>query len=543
MSPPPTTQAPEPMLPQPISGRHRAVRQREPHRSLILAVLALVVLIVVMDLTILNIALGPIQREFNASTAGLQWTLDAYVITFAAFIFTGGVSADRLGAKRTLLAGLAIFGIASGFAAYSSSIDVLIAWRAVMGIGAAAVPTGTLAIILHVFTPEKRPKAIAVWAAAAGAAFAVGPVLAGVLLSTFWWGSVFLINVPLIVLALIAIVIVVPTTRPAKRVGFDPVGVVLSIMAVGAIVFGIVVAGEDNNWTQPKTLVPLLGGLVLVGVLLWAEKRVAWPTLDTSLFAKAQFTAGTSAIALSFFSLMGAIFIITFYLQLVRGYSPLEAGLLMLPMGVGSMFMSARCPKLVARLGGRVVVAMGAALMAAAFGFYGFSTAVVPVGWLIAAQLVFGLGWGCIMAPATAALMSVVPLPKSGAGQAVSQTLRQVGAALGIAVVGSIMSITYRSSLGDAINVLPSGLRHGAASSIGATGQAIISASQAGLDVGDLAMSSVHSYMDGMHVTMMVIAGVSLLVVGISLRWLPARSSVGAHAQAPATPATAPARV
>lgn len=511
-------------------------------RHWVLVLLAVAVLVVVMDLTILNVALQQIQTSLHASNAGLQWCIDSYMITFAALIFPGGVCADRFGRRLTLQVGLGIFGGASALAAYSGSIGMLIACRALMGVGAAVVPTVTLAIILYVFPPAERPRAIAVWAGAAGAAFAVGPVVAGALMAQFWWGSVFLINVPLVILGLVLLQVLVPESRNPANSRFDPLGLVLSIVGVAALVYGIVTGGENNDWTQGKTLAGLIIGVLVLLALIPVERRSSSPALDISLFSKVRFSAGTAAIALSFFALMGVIFVTTFYFQSVRGYSPLKAGLLMLPMGIGSMGMSSRCPKLVPLVGARVVVAAGGLAMAVTFGLYALCTSGTSLGFILALQLLFGIGWGCIMAPATGALMSVVPLPKSGAGQAVSQTLRQVGAALGVAVIGSVLSVAYRSSLGDAVNTLPADLRSAARTSIGATQRAVQVAAGRGIDASGLGRQGVHAYEHAMHVSMVVAAIVALCVAAISLLWLPGRPPAGGQPGAPgAAAAGAPA--
>ncbi|MEU3098019.1 MFS transporter [Streptomyces sp. NPDC006967] len=498
------------MNPEVSSGRRRAI----------LALLAITVLIVVMDLTIINVALNPIQQSLDATNAELQWSLDSYLITFAAFLFTGGVCADRFGRKKTLVVGLAIFGISSVLGAYAGSITELIVWRSVMGVGAAVVPTVTLAIIMNVFPPMERPKAIAAWASAAGVAFAVGPVLGGVLLEQFWWGSIFLINAPLIVVGITLMVWLVPESKNPAPAKFDPLGVVLSTVAVGLLVYGIVTGGEDNDWLSADTLGAIVGGVVLVALLVVIEARMAAPSLDVSLLRNSRFSAGSGAIALCFFALIGAIFITQFYYQAVLGFSPMEAGLLMLPMGVGSMVMSTRCPKLVMRFGPRAVVASGSVVMAISFLISSQLTADTPTWLLVVAQLIFGLGWGCIMAPATASLMSVVPPAKAGAGQAVSQTMRQVAGALGVAVIGSILGVVYRSGMEDSVNVLPQALREEAAGSIGGTLRAV-NAAKLGDQAPALIEKAVDAYLSGMEVTMLVAAGVALLSAVVAVRWLP----------------------
>ncbi|MER5458615.1 MFS transporter [Micromonospora sp. NPDC002389] len=482
--------------------------------------MAVIVLIVVMDITIINVALNPIQLSLGASNAELQWSLDTYLITFAAFIFTGGVCADRFGRKKVLVAGLLIFGIASTLAAYAADVESLILWRAVMGVGAAVIPTVTLAVIMATFPPPERPKAIATWAAAAGVAFAVGPILGGVLLESFWWGSIFLINAPLVLISVVLIALWVPESRSPMKSRFDPLGVVLSIVAIGLLVYGIVVGGEDNEWLSLPVLGSIVAGLALIAVLVLVESRMASPSLDVKLLRSSRFSAGTATIALCFFALIGAIFVIQFYYQAVRGYSPMQAGLLMLPMGVGTVLTSARSPKLAARFGPRTVVAAGAVVMALSFVLTAVMDRQTGVWLLIVAQLLFGIGWGCIMAPATGSLMSVVPLPKAGAGQAVTQTARQVAGALGVAVIGSVLGSVYRSSLGDAVDVLPAGLRDEAGDSIGGTLRAIASA---GLPDGGASLvdAGMQAYLTGMRAAMIVAIVVVLAAAVISLRWLP----------------------
>ncbi|MFF5448539.1 MFS transporter [Streptomyces sp. NPDC012888] len=522
------------MNPELSSGRRRAI----------LALLAATVLVVVMDLTIINVALNPIQQSLDATHGELQWALDSYLITFAAFLFTGGVCADRFGRRKTLITGLVVFGVASVLGAYATDIVQLIVWRAVMGVGAAVVPTVTLAVIMNVFPPAERPKAIAGWAAAAGVAMAVGPVLGGVLLEAFWWGSIFLINAPLIAVAVVLLATLVPESKSPVRGKFDPVGVLLSVVSIGLLVYGIVVAGEDG-WTSAGALGAIAGGLLLLVALVVFEKRTAAPSLDVSLLRNSRFSAGTVAIALCFFALISVIFLSQFYYQAVLEFSPLKAGLLMLPMGIGSMVVSARCPKLVMRFGPRAVVAAGATVIALSAAVAALFDAGTPTWLLVVSQLVLGLGWGSIMAPATASLMSVVPPAKAGAGQAVSQTGRQVAGALGVAVIGSLLGSSYRSSMGDAVNVLPEALREEAANSIGGTLRAV-QATELGDQAPALIAKASDAYVAGMQLTMFVVAGVALAAALVALRWLPKTppappgpppGAAGPGAQAPGAPA------
>ncbi|MDH6113681.1 EmrB/QacA subfamily drug resistance transporter [Kitasatospora sp. MAP12-15] len=500
-------------------------------RQAILVLLALTGLVVVMDLTIQNVALETIQRELHASSAGLEWSMDSYLITFAAFIFTGGVSADRFGRKKTLLAGLILFGASSALAASSTSIGELILWRSLMGVGAALVPSVSLAILINVFPPAERPRAIGWWAGAAGIALAVGPVIGGMLLEVLWWGSVFLVNAPVILAAVALIIWLVPESRNPNNNSFDPLGVLISVLAVGTLVYGIVRGGDHDDWLSLATAGPIVLGLALVALLVKVESRIKHPALDLSFLRSVRYSAGTFALALAFFAVLGAFFITALYFQGVHGYSPFTAGMLMLPMGLGSWLMSFRSAKMAARFGAGPVVGGGALAIAVAFA--GFSQMDKSTGMplIVLAQVLFGLGWGSMVAPATAALMSDVPMVKAGAGQAVSQTVRQVAGALGVAIIGSLLAVSYRSSLGSAIDVLPADVRDQAASSLGATMHAI---TQAGLQPGQVAAlttRATQAYLDGMQVTMLTLTAVSLAAAFIAYRWLP-----GAAKAAPAAP-------
>ncbi|WP_371616942.1 MFS transporter [Streptomyces sp. NBC_00454] len=503
----------------------------------ILVVLSLVVTVAVMDNTIMNVALRTIQHDLHASNADLQWGLDSYIVAFAAFLFTGGVIADRFGRKKTLIAGLVLFGGASLVAAFAGSATDLIIWRAVMGIGAAVIPTTTLAVIINIFPPQERAKAIGGWATAAGVAIAVGPLTGGVLLENFWWGSIFLINGPLVVVAVLLIAWMVPESKNPANNKFDPVGVLISIVAIGALVYGVITGGERGSWLTTDALLPIGVGVALLVLLVVVESRIAVPALDVKLFRSARFSAGSGSIALAFFAMMGALFVTTFYFQLVHDYSPFQSGLLMVPMAAASMFMSTRSAKLAARFGPRYIVAGGTVAMALTFLGFIATGPTTPVAYLIGLQFLFGLGFGSIMAPGTASLMSVVPPEKAGAGQAVAQTVRQVATALGVAVIGSLLSSVYRSSLGSAVDVLPAELREQAAGSIGGTFRALETAPQL---APELAGQAIAAYQDSMQITMLTAAAVALVAAFVALRWLPGKAPAAAPAPAPAEKAAEP---
>lgn len=510
-------------------------------KRIILWVLALTVLAVTMDLSILNVALTTIQRELHTSSAALQWAVDSYMITFAAFIFTGGVTADRFGRRKVLVIALLLFGGSSGMAAVSNGVGQLIVWRAIMGIGAAGLPTISLAILLGIFPPAERQKAIAVWAAAAGVGSATGPALGGVLLHFFWWGSILLVNVPLVLVVVPMILWLVPESRNPKFARFDPAGVLISVAAVGALVYGIVYGGEHSDWLGAQTLGPIVGGVALLGLLVAVETRTKEPALDMALLRSARFSAGTVAIALAFFALLGGGFITSVYFQAVRGLSPLNGGLLTIPMGVAGFLISFRIPKLVKRFGPRHVVMTGTLLMTATYVFYATAGRTTPL-WLFAvAQFVLGLGWGSVMAPSTGALMSVVPPVKAGAGQAMSNTVRQVAGALGVAAVGSVLGVGYRAAFDSGL--LPAAVRGQGSGSVGGTLYAL---DQTGAQLGSSTLASVkdsafNAYMHGMHPAMIVCGVFALGAAAVAWRGLPVRPAAPAGAPAAPTPAAQPA--
>ena len=305
-------------------------------RWMILGVLVLSLLVVVLDTSILNVALKrlsePKPTGLGATQSQLEWATNAYTLAFAGLLFTWGVLGDRVGRKRVLLAGLVAFGISSVLSAYSQTPDQLIIARALMGISGAAVLPSTLSIISNVFRPHERAKAIGIWAGAVGLALAIGPITGGILLAHFWWGSVFLVNVPIVIVALALMFVLVPDSRDPKPGRVDPIGVGLSIVGITVFVFGIV-RGGDVGWSAPEVWLTLLGGIALLGGFLAWERRAPSPILDLTLFRNRSFSAAVAVIALVFFAFMGLVFFLSFYLQAARGFSPLQIGPLAAPAG------------------------------------------------------------------------------------------------------------------------------------------------------------------------------------------------------------------
>jgi EmrB/QacA subfamily drug resistance transporter len=484
-----------------------------------LAVLSLSLVIIGLDNTVLNVALPSLQREFDASSSQLQWMVDSYVVVFAGLLLTLGALGDRFGRGKALQAGLVIFGAASLWAAYATSAEMLIAARAVMGIGGALIMPATLSILIDVFPREERGKAIAIWSGVAGIGIGLGPIVAGLLLEWFWWGSVFLINVPIAVLALAAGWLLVPDSRDPEHGALDVVGAALSMAAISLFVYAIIEA-PNHGWTDPLTLALFGGAVVLIAAFAGWEMRTAHPMLDFDLFRNRRFSLGAAAIGLTFFALFGTVFAFTQYLQFVQDYTPLEAGARLIPLALGIAIGAGRSDHLVRRLGTTRVVAAGMALVAVVLG--SFALLEVDTPYWIVGTLVFllALGMGNVMAPSTDSVMGAVPEAKAGVGSAMNDVVRQVAGALGVAVIGSIMNTVYRSQMEDKTAGLPDPAAAAARDSVGAALQV---ASQVGDPAGAmLAISARVAFIDAMGVAALVAAGVLLAGVTIVLRWLPA---------------------
>jgi MFS transporter, DHA2 family, multidrug resistance protein len=428
-----------------------------PRRWAILAVLVISLLVVVLDNTVLNVALRTIadpQRGLGASQSDLEWAINSYTLVFAGLLFTAGILADRIGRRITLTVGLALFGLASLLSAYADSATQLIWARALMGLGAAAVMPATLSIIANVFDPRERGRAIGVWAGAVGLGVAIGPIVGGLLLEHFWWGSVFLINVPIAAAGVFLVMFLVPESRDPKPGRIDIAGVLLSILGLTLLTYGVIEGGEDG-FGATRSWGTLLGAVVVLTAFVLLERRLKFPSLDVTLFANRQFSASVGMIALVFFAAMGAMFFSAFYLQLVRGYGPLASGALFVPFAVAQMVFAPRSAAMVKRFGPRVVSAAGLLLVAVGLAGWMFIGATTPI-WVVGALFfLMGVGMANVMPPATESIMAVLPREKAGVGSAVSNTIRQVGGALGVAALGAVISSYYRDDMTGATKGLP----------------------------------------------------------------------------------------
>ncbi|WP_432036820.1 MFS transporter [Streptomyces cucumeris] len=508
------------------SGVSEAIHRR---RWAILVVLMFSVLVVVLDNSILNVAMktiaSPEPTGLGATQSELEWAINSYTLVFAGLLFTAGLLGDRLGRKKVLLGGMAVFGIGSVLAAFSGSPGELIGFRALMGLGAAFVMPATLAILVNVFEREEQAKAIGIWVAAVGLAIAIGPITGGLLLEHFWWGSVFFVNVPVVIVGLIAMVLLVPDSKDPRPGRLDPLGVVLSVIGLVLLVYGIIKGGQIADFADPQVLATIGGGLAVLTVFVLHEKRIDHPSIDVGYFRKPAFSAAIAAIALVFFALMGVTFFMVFYIQSVRGHSALESGLLILPLAIAQLIFAPRARLVVERFGARAVCTGGMLLVAAAMSGFLLLDVDSPMWILEVLFFAQGAGMAHIMPPVTTSIMQALPREKAGSGSALNNTFRQVGGALGVAVLGSVLSTAYREGIQDTLDTvpgLPDSVRHTAGESVEATlglaerlgpkGEALIGPAQ-------------DSFVHAMHITALGSAGVALFGALVVLAFLPGKDS------------------
>jgi MFS transporter, DHA2 family, multidrug resistance protein len=492
-------------------------------RWLTLAVLCVSLLVIVIDNTIVNVALPTLVRDLGTSISDLQWVVDAYTLVFAGLLLTAGSLGDRFGRKGALTLGLVIFGAASAAAAFAGGVTPLIAARAVMGVGAALIMPATLSILTNVFTDAReRALAIGLWSGVAGIAVALGPVTGGFLLDHFWWGSVFIVNVPIVAAAIVAGRFLVPTSRNPEKPRLDVVGAALSIVGLGALVAAIIEA-PNNGWTDPSILVGFVVAVVaLTAFVLW-ERRVEQPMLNVRFFANARFSAASINVTLVFFALFGFIFLATQYLQFVLGYSAFDAGVRTLPFAFALMVMAPLSSKTVQWFGTKRVVVTGMVVFAS--GLIVASSSTVSSGYprVMLAMILMGTGMGLSVAPATESIMGSLPLHQAGVGSAVNDTSREVGGALGVAIVGSMLSSLYSTNLnGKLPPTVPGQVRDAADQSVGAALQVSAQLGRVGAPLADAARES---FVYAMSRASLVTAAVALVGALLAWRFLPARAA------------------
>jgi EmrB/QacA subfamily drug resistance transporter len=499
---------------------------RTTRKGLVLLALCSAALIINIDVTIVNVALPSLVRELGATTTNLQWVVDAYTLVFASLILAAGSLSDRVGRKGVLLVGLAVFALGSLAGALSDSPDQLIASRAVMGIGAAGIFPATLSLIANVFSERaERARAIGLWGATTGVGVAAGPILGGWLLEHYWWGSVFLFMVPVAALIGAGIALVVPTSRDPEVPPIDWSGLVLSSAAMGTLVFAIIEA-PGWGWSSGRTAATVVLGLALLAVFVAVERRRARPMLDVRLFRNPRFSAASGSIAISFFTLAGFTFLITQYFQFVQGYTPLGTGIRLLPVASSIAVASVVGTKLAVRVGNKAVVASGLALWGVALLWISTADGSTPYPEIVGQMILGGGGLGLITAPATEAIMGAVPVEKAGVGSAVNDATRLFGAALGVAVIGSIANSLYGHRLGTTLPPdLPSQATAAAKTSLGGALVAAQRLQEAGLTAAarDLAAAAVGAFIHAFSASLRVAAAVALGGSAVAALLLPSR--------------------
>ena len=502
----------------------------------ILGVLILSLFTATLDNTILNVALPTLARELSATTSQLQWMVDSYILVFAGLLLVAGALSDRFGRRLALLAGLAIFGIGSIASAFVVTADQLILARAFMGVGAALTMPSTLSIIANVFDDDERPKAIAAWSAVSGLGIVVGPILGGWLLEHFAWSAIFLVNVPVVIAGIVAILLVVPESKAVRAPALDPVGAALSVAGLVALVYGIIEV-PAQGWDDPVIVGSLAAAAVLLGAFVAWERRVAEPMLDIRLFRNPRFSAASLSVTLVMFSLMGVLFFLTQYLQGVLGLTALETGVRFVPLAIGVIVSAPISAALTGRFGAKVATAFGLFVTAGSLAL--LATVTVGSGDLLIGSVlaIAGFGLGVAMTPATDAIMGALPKEQAGVGSAVNDTTREIGGAIGVAVLGSVFSAVYSSRMTEVANVLPAEIGSVVRDSIGG---ALAVAGQVGGTSGEaIAAAARSAFVDGMATASLIGMGVAIAGALVALVWLPARATASAApSAAPAAPAT-----
>jgi MFS transporter, DHA2 family, multidrug resistance protein len=504
-------------------------RAAVPHKWWVLAVLCISVLLVAIDNTIVNVALPTLSRRIGASTADLQWVVTGYTLFFAGLLLVAGHLGDRIGRKRILQIGLVLFALASLAAAKSGSVDKLIAARAGMGISAALIYPSTLALLSSTFTDRKqRAAAIGIWSGVSGLAVGLGPVAGGLLLEHFWWGSIFIVNIPVAAIALVAGLRLIRESRDPAPGRFDALGAVLSVSTIGLLVWDIIEA-PGRGWTSPVTLGAFAGVAALLATFIWWELRVTDPLLELSFFRNPRFSAAAAAISLAFFGLFGFIFMITLFFQLIRGYSTLRAGAATLPFALVMGALSPLAILIMKRFGTKVVVTAGLLLMSG--GFIVAARASVNCNYwtvIVVAMVLMASGLALSTGPATDAILASLPAAKTGVGSAVNDTTREVGGSIGVAITGSVLSWFYGSKLSTAWDALR--LPHQAV----AIGKSSVAAGLKLARALPAAQSSPavtalkSSFMSGLHAGSLTVAVVAAIGAIGALLYLPGRDAVSA---------------
>jgi EmrB/QacA subfamily drug resistance transporter len=495
-------------------------------KGLALAALCSAVMILNLDITIVTVALPDLVRQTGATTTDLQWVVDAYNLVFGALMLVAGSLSDRLGRKGMLLAGIGVFGASSLAGSFASSAGELITARAVMGLGAAMVFPSTLSLLSNVFTERReRAKAIGLWGACGGVGVALGPIAGGWILERFWWGGIFVFMAAFAAAVAVAVVVAVPTSRDPATPPVDWLGLALSTAGMGLLVFGVIQA-PGWSWGSASTIAVLAVGAAVLAGMVVAERASAHPMIDVRLFRNPRFTAASGAVAIASFALLGFIFLMTQFFQVVKGYSPLSTGVRLLPLAAAVAVASVAGTRLAVPIGNKVIVGAGLALFGLALLWASRDAQATSYAVLAAQEVVLGAGLGLTQAPAAEAILGAVPVQQAGIASAVNGSTREFGGTLGVAVIGSVASSVYASTLTAALPPrLPPAVVAAARGSVGGAAVASQRLGQAGLGAvaRKLDAAAVVAFQHGLNDAGAVAAGVAAAGFVVAVCWLPAR--------------------
>ena len=509
-----------------MGGIDPAVHQR---RWLILGVLCLSLVLVVAAVSSINVAIPSIRTQLKPSDTQLLWIVDIYAVVFAGLLLPAGALGDKFGRKGALQIGLLLFGLGSILSSSAGGPSVLLGFRCLMGLGAALIMPSTLSLLTSVFPGHERPKAIAVWTGFAGAGGVIGTLVGGAVLNSFWWGSVFFVSVPIALLAFVLVTMLCPSSKEARSHPLDPVGALLSVSGFGGLLYGII-EGPEKGWGSVHSIAAFgLAAAALTAFVLW-ERQSAHPMLDVHFFEIPRFGAGALGVTMAFLAMFSMFFVIAQYLQAVRGYSPLRGGIATLPFAITMIAISPRGPALGARFGTKRLVITG--LLVMPIGLLLLSTVTVhsPYPLTAIALVVTAIGPALAIPTLSTGIVLSLPMDKAGVGSAVNDTTREVGGAIGIAVLGSILNARYRSGIASTLAQLPpeaapvaAAARHGVSALADVVHQAPNTPGLSGLvpQLQQLLATAKNEFVGGMHVGLRVSAGVVLATALVLSRWFP----------------------
>ncbi|MBD3919643.1 MFS transporter [Paenibacillus sp. PR3] len=486
----------------------------------VLGVMALSVLTIGLDTTVLNLALPVLASDLKASTSQLQWFANAYNLVLAAMLLPAGMLGDRYSRKKLLFLSLVMFGAASVACAYSTTSEALIISRAILGLGAALLMPLSLSLVPFLFSEGERPKAMNLWVMASALGLPLGPIIGGWLLEHYNWGTIFLINVPIILIALIALVVLLPeSTAEKQKLKVDWRGIVTSSLGLAAITYGVTRSG-DEGWGDGITLASVILGVLLLGVFIWLGRRTKHPLVDLKLFKRAGFTWGAGMATLVNFSLFGILFGLPLYLQIVQGFNAQAAGLRLLPL-IGGVVVGSRLSGLLsARAGDKAVIALGFLIVAAGFGLGGMTEVSTGYGYTSVWVVCIGVGLSFVLPISMNAALGTLPEERAGVGSAVIMAMRQIGGTIGVAFLGSLLNSIYSSHVD--VSSLPEAtaeaIRHNVSSGAMTAGEMNSSS----------LLESVHeAFVSGLDAMLFVCGGIAIAGIVLTMLFWPRKVEVG----------------